>query len=70
MLPSNQVELVWRKSQASSDQGACVEVALAAGRILVRDSKDPAGGALSFTQQEWTAFLTGVRSGEFDLPVT
>ncbi len=68
MLTSNQAELVWRKSKASAEVN-CVEVALTPDRVLVRDSKDPAGGALSFTPQEWTAFLTGVRGGEFDLPV-
>ena len=34
----------------------------------MRDSKDGiAGPILSFTRDEWAAFLTGVRSGEFDL---
>ncbi len=44
----------------------CVEVAVAAGGILVRDSKDPAGPVLAFTGGEWDAFLAGVRDGEFD----
>ncbi|WP_239328917.1 DUF397 domain-containing protein [Frankia sp. CiP3] len=58
---------VWRKSSYSNGAGGmCVEVAVAAGGILVRDSKDPAGPVLAFTGGEWDAFLAGVRDGEFD----
>jgi hypothetical protein len=35
--------------------------------VAVRDSKDPAGPVLTFTAPEWSAFLAGVRDGEFDL---
>lgn len=55
----------WRKSSASGDQG-CVEVARDREEIWVRDSKNPRGGVLRFTKEEWTAFLSGVRRGEFD----
>jgi len=54
----------WRKSQRCSG-GACVEVAKVDGGYLVRDSKNPAGAVLSFTEQEWTAFVEGVEAGEF-----
>ena len=37
--------------------------------VWLRDSKDSAGPVLSFTRAEWTAFLQGVRAGEFDLPL-
>jgi predicted secreted Zn-dependent protease len=57
--------VTWRKSSAS-DSGNCVEVAIKAGVILLRDSKDPAGPVLTFTESEWAAFLVGVRNGEFD----
>jgi Domain of unknown function (DUF397) len=47
--------------------GHCVEVATSPDqRIRVRDSKDPDGPVLRFTQSEWEAFLEGVRNGEFD----
>lgn len=57
----------WRKSSYSSGQGgACVEVAdLDSGRA-VRDSKNPAGPALTFAPAQWSAFTAGVRAGEFD----
>jgi hypothetical protein len=56
----------WRKSSRSAKDN-CVEVAFDDGRVLVRDSKNPHSPVLMFTAQEWTAFLAGVRDGEFDL---
>jgi len=60
---------VWHKSTRSGGNGGdCVEVAVnLPGVVAVRDSKDRDGAALVFTPAEWVAFLTGVRSGEFDL---
>jgi hypothetical protein len=55
----------WRKSTYSSASG-CVEVAFLEDQIAVRDSKDRNGPVLVFTLGEWAAFLSGVRSGEFD----
>ncbi|MEU7740493.1 DUF397 domain-containing protein [Nonomuraea sp. NPDC049158] len=59
----------WRKSTRSGpDGGNCVEVAeLSGGRRGVRDSKNPSGPALIFTPGEWSAFISGVKDGEFDL---
>jgi hypothetical protein len=57
----------WRKSNAS-DSGGCVEVAYADGWIGVRDIKHPGTGPiLTFTETEWTAFLSGATLGEFTL---
>jgi Domain of unknown function (DUF397) len=60
--------LAWRKATASAT-GACVEVAvLGKGNgVAVRDSKDPNGPVLRYTDAEWRAFLHGARHGEFDL---
>ncbi|PYC87376.1 DUF397 domain-containing protein [Streptomyces tateyamensis] len=50
--------LVWVKSSYSSEEGGqCVEVALSAGAIRVRDSKDRTGPVLSFDDADWVAFL-------------
>lgn len=57
----------WRKS-IMSDSGGCVEVARSGEHIGVRDTKDRgAGPVLVFNNKEWTAFLAGVRLGEFEL---
>jgi hypothetical protein len=62
-------ELRWFKSTASA-AGACVEVAhLPEGGVAVRDSKDRSRAPHFYTGQEWDAFLTGVKRGEFDLPI-
>jgi hypothetical protein len=54
----------WVKSSLCGT-GACVEVAKVADQYLVRDSKAPDAPALTFTQDEWTAFVDGVTAGEF-----
>ena len=57
----------WVKSSLSFYNGNCVEVATLPGnQIGVRNSRDRAGAVLSFTPDEWQAFLGGVRNGEFD----
>lgn len=56
----------WRTSSRSNDDGTCVEVAeLSGGGRAIRDSKDSRGPVLTVTAAEWTAFVGGVRDGEF-----
>jgi len=60
----------WIRSGACSTDG-CLEVAhLAGGAVAVRDSKDASKPAYVFDREEWSAFVTGVKNGEFDLPVS
>jgi hypothetical protein len=58
----------WTKSSLSAYNGSCFEIArLLADRIGVRDTKDNGSGLiLIFNQNEWSAFLSGAKAGEFD----
>ncbi|MBV9379330.1 MAG: DUF397 domain-containing protein [Streptosporangiaceae bacterium] len=58
---------VWRKSQRSNSQGACVEMApLGAATIAVRNSRDPEGPALIYPADAVRALVRSLRAGEFD----
>lgn len=58
----------WIKSSLSHANGNCVEVTdLPGGQVGMRDSKDSGGPVLQFPAEEWRAFLSGVRKGEFDM---
>ncbi|MET9229266.1 DUF397 domain-containing protein [Lentzea sp. NPDC003310] len=48
----------WRKSSYSgaTEDDNCVEVSLS-GDALVRDSKNPAGGVLTFGVSAWASFV-------------
>jgi hypothetical protein len=67
LRPGKMVRGHWRKSSYSGTAGNCIEVAkLGCGSRAVRDSKDLAGPALTFTADEWYAFTTRMCAGEFD----
>jgi hypothetical protein len=64
---SSCVEVQWKKASFSGSGGSCVEVSPGPDDgVLVRDSKDPDGGYLTFTRKEWDAFIAGVKAREFD----
>jgi len=58
----------WRKSSRSNGNGGanCVEVAVVAQVIGVRDSKNPTGAVLQFTPVDWESFVDGTKRGRFD----
>ncbi|MEE1831109.1 DUF397 domain-containing protein [Streptomyces sp. SP17KL33] len=54
----------WFKSSYSSDQGDdCVEVATLPSAVRVRDSKRPAGPALTLSPAAWAPFVA--QAGDF-----
>jgi hypothetical protein len=60
---------LWVKSSYSDNGGSCVEWqptrALATGVVPVRDSKNPAGPVLSVPAASFSAFVSGIKGGEF-----
>lgn len=56
----------WKSSQYCAG-GSCVEVCqMANGHFAIRDGKDRySSPVLVFTAEEWLAFLSGVKAGEF-----
>jgi hypothetical protein len=53
----------WSRSSFCSDN-SCVEVRRVEDTIEMRNSEDP-DTVLTFTLNEWAAFLAGVEDGEF-----
>ncbi|HEX5404457.1 MAG TPA: DUF397 domain-containing protein [Pseudonocardiaceae bacterium] len=53
----------WHKSSYSNGgSGECVEVALAADSVAVRDSKHATGPVITITPAAWQAFLATTRA--------
>ena len=57
---------MWIKSSYSYACGNCVEVQREGSSVSVRDCKDPSGPVLTFTLDQWKAFIAGCRASEFD----
>ena len=57
----NVSDLQWRKARRSANNGACVEVAPVNGNIAVRDSKNPGGSLLRYSQQSWLDFIQALK---------
>lgn len=60
---------VWQSAppiEGAEDESR-VEVAFVDDLIGLRNSADPEGTVLVFTQAEWDAFVEGAKDGEFDL---
>lgn len=59
--------VAWRKSRYSTATGSCVEVAPTADGVMVRHSKHPTAGTITFPHSAWAAFI---HEAQADLPST
>ncbi len=51
----------WRTSSYSGTNGNCVEVGGTAGAVLVRDTRDRDGVALSIPADAWASFTASLK---------
>lgn len=58
--------LNWRKARRSMNDGNCVEVAAATGKVAIRDTKNLQGPVLRYSVASWRSFLIAVGRGDFD----
>ncbi|GAA2602429.1 DUF397 domain-containing protein [Streptomyces axinellae] len=65
-MSERETATVWIKSSRSDGQGNCVEVALLGGGVAARDTKDRERATLSFSPQQWQAFIRSTARGRFD----
>jgi hypothetical protein len=57
----------WRKPWSGGNGGSCVEaLKLNDGRVALRQSTDPDGPALIYTNHEITTFIEGAKAGDAD----
>jgi hypothetical protein len=62
------MSVTWRKaSRSTANGGNCVEVGRVANRILVRDSKAPDAGHLTFSPEVFRAFVARVKEGRLNV---
>ncbi len=53
-------------SFSKNNPKTCVAVAIKPDGVAVRNSNDPAKNTVFFTNDEWSAFVKGVKNNEFD----
>jgi hypothetical protein len=54
-------------SSMCSSCASCVGVSFTGGEILVTNTTTNDAPVAKFTQDEWKAFIAGVKNGEFDI---
>jgi hypothetical protein len=68
MPAGNLIGITWQKSSRSNPNGNCVELGRLpeGGGVAIRNSRDPEGPALIYTNDEVAAFIRGAADGDFD----
>lgn len=59
--------MLTNKFKGSCVVGGCVQVKKVENVIFVRDSKNPNGPVLEFSEKEWDTFLDAAKKREFDI---
>lgn len=58
----------WVRSRyCDGANSTCVEIAMGVDQVGVRDGKENAGPVLLLSAEEWHAFVSGVRTGDFNV---
>lgn len=56
------------KTSSFCNYGECVGIArMENGDVIVKNTKNASERPLNFTQEEWKAFVAGVKNGEFEI---
>jgi len=58
-------DVSWRVARLCN-AGNCVKIATNGVEFFIGDSKAPGGAVLAYSRDEWTAFVDGVKRGDFD----
>ena len=58
----------WIKARRSTGGGECVEMRRNGPAVQVRDSKNVDGGILAVAPEQFAAWVTAARRGEFPTP--
>lgn len=53
----------WRKSSRSAKETDCVEVGFLPNGRAVRDTKDREAGHFETSQDQWSGFMSAIKSG-------
>jgi hypothetical protein len=62
------IDTAWKKaSRSGGGANQCLEVRQYKGTVQVRDSKDPDGPVLTFSPEQWGAFVAAAANGEFNV---
>lgn len=64
--PTPDPPIVGLRVSSSCSDGNCVAVGWSGEDVVVLDTKDASSRMLRFTHEEWAAFISGVKNGEFD----
>ena len=64
-MPESLGELSWRVARKCNG-GECVRVAAHGDTIVIGSSEHLDGPVIAYSRDEWTAFVQGVRDGDFD----